>query len=343
MGHGSHPATSPPDLDRDSFRADQLARFWWFICERQTIWQRRVAEGQAPPWTSDPILQTQRFTNVYRELDPGTQYAIQAILERDAPLADTLFNLMLYRLIGRVETHARLGFQRAATFDPDHLRRTLRAIRAEGQPPFTAAYIVSGYRSMGSRDKIENVARIFARLSQSIDDLEQRIRTARSAAAVYEALVAVDGFGPFLAYQVLVDLLYPVAARDGQPLLPFSHDDWAMAGPGARRGITMLLPPGARHDPLQVMRWLQDEQHREFARLGLDFPYLRDAAGAPIPISLANIQNCLCEFHKYVKISDGTGRGRRRFTPRPDEERSWLAAWPGTAHQQTTHRTPRRG
>jgi hypothetical protein len=132
---------------------------------------------------------------------------------------------------------------------------------------------------------------------------------------VYEVLASAHGFGNFLAYQVLVDLLYPLDAFGGKPLLLYSHDDWSAAGPGAQRGIGMLLAPGVKVEHLAVMRWLREHQRAEFARLGLRFPFLTERDGRERELSLANIQNCLCEFHKFIKISEGTGRGRRKFAP----------------------------
>lgn len=300
---------------RDQFQSARLDQFWWFVCERQAIWHRRVVLSLPPPWTADPILQRERFTNVYRELDPGTQYAIRSILERDAPKPDKLFNIMLYRLIGRAETHAALGFQNLATFDAKYLSATLNDLRARGRPPFTAAYMVSAYHSLGSTDKIENVSRLFTALHREFDQFYARVIASRSAAEVHQVLSSVYGFGTFLAYQVLVDLLYPLVCYGNAPLLPYSHDDWAIPGPGARRGIGMLACPGGTTTHLEVMRWLHEYQQAEFARLGLTFLALSDITGAPVDLSLANIQNCLCEFHKYVKISDGVGRGRRKFAP----------------------------
>jgi hypothetical protein len=299
-----------------TFRDNRLDLFWWFVYERQSIWHRRFARKLPPPWTQDLVMQRERFTNVYRELDPGTQYAIQRILEVDAPKADKIFNVMLYRLIGRAETHAEIGFQRLQSFDPTHLERTLKSIRDDkDEPPFTAAYMVSAYVKMGSYEKIENVVRLFAQLHRDFASFHARIESCTRADAVYDVLRSAYGFGNFLAYQVLVDLLYPLRAYVRAPLLPYSHDDWASAGPGARRGIEMLLQEDARVSHLDVMRWLRRHQLSEFGRLGLEFPYLVDGQGKQIEISLANIQNCLCEFHKYVKISEGTGRGRRKFTP----------------------------
>lgn len=311
----THPCETIEAMSTTSecFASDRLDLFWRFVCERQWVWQRRIALGLPAPWTDDPILRRERFTNVYRELDPGTQYVIERILELDAPRPDKVFNVMLYRLVGRSDTHEALGFQLLANFDSLDMERSLKNLRMTGRPPFTAAYMVSAYFSMGSSDKIENIARLFAVLHADFTAFFARVERCPSAADVHATLSSAYGFGNFLAYQVLVDLLYPLRVYGNRPLLPFSVDDWASPGPGARRGIKMLLQPNTTRPFLCVMRWLREHQQAEFARLGLDFPYLEDADGNRIAISLANIQNCLCEFHKYVKIGDGTGRGRRRF------------------------------
>jgi hypothetical protein len=300
------------------FRLDRLALFWWFVSERQKVWHRRFVEKRPPPWSDDRILRDYRFTNVYRELDPGTQYVVGKILEFDAPASDKIFNVMLYRLIGRAETHMFVGFQRLSSFDPSYLEQKLKLIRdVQGKPPFTGAYTVCAYRGMGSRDKVENVSRLMGKLRNGFEGLYRRIAACTSAWSAYKALRTAPGFGTFLAYQVLVDLLYPLQTNSGRPTLPFSPNDWAIPGPGAKRGIGMILDDSARTDDLRVMRWLRDNQDQEFRRLQLSFPYLLTESGSAVKISLANIQNCLCEFHKYVKASSGTGRVRRRFVPKP--------------------------
>jgi hypothetical protein len=303
-------------ISYEHFRYDRLSLFWWFVNERQSIWSKRFVHKLPPPWTEDHTLQTERFTNVYRELDPGTQYVIKEILDIQAPKPDKIFNTMFYRLVGRSETHTAIGFQQLAAFDPDYLEYSLKRIRDTSSTPiFTAAYMVSAYTLMGSKDKVENVVRLFALLHKDFHIFYSRINSCCSAVQVYEVLRSAHGFGNFLAYQVLVDLLYPLPVYNNTPLLPYSHDDWASAGPGAQRGISMLLKEQVKADHLDVMRWLRTNQKVEFNRLGIKFPYLRDHAGKIIEISLANIQNCLCEFHKYVKITEGTGRGRRKFNP----------------------------
>jgi len=313
-------------VSREHFNLEMLEAFWEFVCERQLIWHRRFVERKLPPWTDDPILKTTRFTNVYRELDPGTQYALREILETGFPIQDKIFNLMVYRLIGRVETFSVIGVQHVSSFDSSLLEKTLRFIRdVKEKPPFSGAYIVSTYLRMGSRDKVVNIARLFDELAKNFDEVSDRLLACRSAEEAFNELRSVYGFGTFLAYQVLVDLLYPLKINGGRPILPFSHNDWAIAGPGAQRGVKILLSGQTISKDLQVMRWLHEHQRAEFERLRVSFPYLHDQRGEPIPISLSNIENCLCEFYKYIKIQTGTGRGRRRFVaPEVDELITWL-------------------
>ncbi|MBS3151857.1 hypothetical protein J4230_00445 [Candidatus Woesearchaeota archaeon] len=292
-----------------------LRLFWYFVCERQSVWYKRFCCKLDPPWTKDIILQKERFTNVYRELDPGTIYAINNILEVDAPKQDKIFNTMFYRLVGSSNTHKEVGFQKLSYFNPEHLEAKMKYIRdVEKKSVFTAAYMVSGYSKMGSKDKVENVVRLFTKLRNSFDSIYSDIQGCKNSEEVYNVIRGLYGFGNFLSYQILVDLLYPLRICKGKSLLPYSHDDWASAGPGAKIGIELLLKKGLKFSNLDVMMWLRKNQCEEFLRFGLNFNYLTDDKGDKIELSLANIQNCLCEFHKYIKIRDGTGRGRRKFT-----------------------------
>lgn len=315
---------------RGPFRADRLERFVGFVAERQRAWYRRVVLGEEPPWSADEVLRRRRFTNVYRLLDPGTQYAIQAILDREAPGPDRVFNALVYRLVGRAETHAHVGFQRLEDFDVEAFESALKERRdgngdEDGQPVFTGAYLVAGYSGYGGSDKVENVARLFGDARDRFDGFWAEVRDASGPEDAYAAIRGLPGFGNFLAYQVLVDLLYPLPSHGGESLLPHSPNEWAAAGPGAKRGLERLIGDGggrgeADVSELDAMRWLWRNLGAEFDRLGIDFVWLRDEAGERVEPSLADVQNCCCEFHKYETVRTGEGRTRRRF--RPDGRRS---------------------
>lgn len=302
-----------PDEIRSSLDTELLDLFWQFIAERQKVWYRRVVEGRLAPWTDDDILQEYRFTNVYRELDPGTQYVVQNILEKDASRRDKIFNVMLYRLIGRLETHEYLGFQSLESFDAAEFEDQLKHRRDDlGETVFTGAYMVSGYNQMGSSDKVENVTALFEKLADNPTFFDHML-SADSLADAYDLIRSQPGFGNFLSYQVLVDLLYPVDYYDSDSVLPFSPDDWSSPGPGAQKGLKQLVTEFNGITRLDVMRWLRQNQRQEFDRLGLEFPYLETEDGERLELSLANIQNCLCEFYKYHKILHSNGRARRCF------------------------------
>ncbi len=58
---------------------------------------------------------------------------------------------------------------------------------------------------------------------------------------------------------------------------------------------------------------LRQHQNDEFDRLGLDVPFFETEDGDRLELSIANIQNCLCELYKYHKNPYTNGRGRRCF------------------------------
>lgn len=65
--------------------------YWRFAAERLAMFYRRYGEP-AGPWTSDSILRSYRFTNVYRAADRVSQYLIaevQARQDRFGPLNGT--------------------------------------------------------------------------------------------------------------------------------------------------------------------------------------------------------------------------------------------------------------
>lgn len=302
----------PQPFDRSYFDPIALDLFYCMVTERMRIYWRRE-EGAPPPWTMDPILRTEFITNVYRELDPGTQYVINDILVyEEESFEDKLLNVMMYRLMGsRETTHQHIGFQRVSEWDKSQVEADLKALRDGGGLPFGEAYRTAAYSDMGSKDKVENVVMLFDTIVKNLESNVAQIRNAVALREVFDVLNGIRGFGEFLAYQIMVDLLYPAPE---EPLIPFTQEEWVMAGPGARRGIWRLMKEGMKPSSLlDVMVWLRDHQDEEFARLGLDFQAMKDADGNPVPISLCNIQSCLCEFFKYTRIWDGKSNWVRKY------------------------------
>lgn len=299
-------------ITEGSFDPIALHLFFSAIVERQRVYWRRL-EGKPPPWTNDPILRSEFITNVYRELDPGTTHLIDNIIAfEEESFEDRLLNVIIYRLLGsREEVQTELGFWRCSEWDEAEVLRTLLEMNQSGRQVFGEAYRTASYSDMGSKSKLENVTRLFSLMVPTLPDVASELRNAINLRSCFEILNNVHGLGEFLAYQIMVDLLYPAPV---EPLLPFNQDSWALAGPGARKGIWRLLQPGLKpSNLLEVMQWLRDNQRNMFQKFNLEMPYLLDDDGHEIEISLCNIQSCLCEFQKYARIWDGKVRAVRKY------------------------------
>lgn len=80
-----------------------ISRFFAFARERHAIHLRRRA-GQPWPWTSDPILQRYRFTNVFRELDATTVWFRENVRDPLRASPDVLLATVLFRWFNRITT-----------------------------------------------------------------------------------------------------------------------------------------------------------------------------------------------------------------------------------------------
>src|SRR5215813_4680764 len=94
----------PPGLPKGLEVTRVFNTFWRFAAERQEVFFRRIA-GDQQPWTEDPILLKNKFTNVYRASDRVSQYLIQHVIgdTHDSP-TDLFFKIILFKLFNKIET-----------------------------------------------------------------------------------------------------------------------------------------------------------------------------------------------------------------------------------------------
>lgn len=314
--------------DFKSFDRAARRRLIHYIRERQRVALRR-ASGQRPPWTDDPVLREYHFTNVYREMDPGTAYA-RRIIYADRPANERLFNLMVYRMVGREETHEALGWLHPPPgFDRDHFVDTIHAIQDADGSAYTGSYMVNGYHWMGTRDKAENIARLIEELGgvrphyktgERLPGWEafwNRVNRAGSREEVHAAISGANGWGGFLAYQVMVDMSYPAGEYRPSPrhVVPSfgDNDGWVFLGTGARKGLDLVAGrrvPRAQHQ--DVITALRGEVNDALEAEG--FGWLTpETSGRPLRLTKANLLNCLCEVFKYDRALEGGTRPRMGF------------------------------
>lgn len=274
-----------------------LERFTTFVIERYAIYLRR-RNGQPAPWTKDPILQTYRFCNVYRELDRVTQWISEHWRTPHEEYQDLWFAMVVARLINHPDTLQELSLP--GRWNKAQFVRTLHYRRAQGKKVFGSAYIVS--TNGIARDKAEYLADYV--LDPMWEYREQiRPHEGERLKDFFNRLSMCQGMGSFMAAQVVADIKY---------VPPFLHaKDWwtfAASGPGSRRGMAYLMGLDPR------MHWKEHEWKEALTELSeITRPIFTNAK---LPrIHNQDLQNCLCEFSKYRRTQLGTGRPKQKFIP----------------------------
>jgi hypothetical protein len=299
---------------------DMALTFLDFVEARHQVWEKRQL-GEPQPWTDDPIVATRKFTNVFRVLDYGSQFVLTDLIEEGLDPKDQLMRLFLYRHTGRVEVweflHLMMGrypkigdlvdvldlfkqyrgdaHVRTRNVDPKNPgRKTQTDFK---RSVFTSAYLVFPQSQIPGTDKLESIVDLTKRLFLH-GTVAQEFLAAGTQAERFQVLRQNKGVADFMSMQILTDWGYTTKFRE---------DDFVVAGPGARKGAAHLDPTAKAED---VISWAVKA--------------IRSSPTAPrlegrLP-SYMDVQNCLCEFSKYV-----------RYMSKPSPEKLYAPAHPGLA------------
>jgi len=125
------------------------------------------------------------------------------------------------------------------------------------------------------------------------------IDTCTTLAEAHKRLMTVEGLASFLAGQVVADLKNTI----GHPLN--KAPDWfsfSAPGPGSLRGLEWF--------------WEEKITSRNY-QTAIDKAY--EVVEYELPESILdilchqNFQNCFCEYSKYMKVLNNTGRSKRKY------------------------------
>ena len=307
---------------------DVAIRYLGFVQERHLIWVRRQEEHPQAFWTEDPILATRKFTNVFRILDPGTQFLVQGVL---APHwlteEEALMLIFLYRHTGQIPAwnrlFSRLGWPRVENLG--EVEDLWRKYRGEGNPIFTGAYLVYPQSSEPGTDKMSSIIGLARRLfsPDSPEYIFPDWESAETMEGKFNVLRRNRGVADFMSQQILTDWSYTkFCGRDRE-------NEFVRPGPGAVKGAKFIAP----EEPVQeTLNWA-----RSAVLQTPDCPYLDLSNGRWTryrPPSLMDIQNTLCEFSKYERYyRSGTPAGKAVYSashPGPQDPPLLPEHWKGT-------------
>lgn len=276
------------------------------------IFYRRRA-GQIAPCSDDPILNEYKFCNVYRALDRESQHLIRdvAYAPKVAP-EDRLFQIVLYRFFSRWTTWQSLTkilshAPTLADLASGELAKVLEEVRRKNKTLYTGAFILCATDAFGEGLKHRNHLALWRKMF--VDDrLSTRLLRTRSFKEIYETLETYPLIGPFMAYQIAIDLNY-------SELINFSENDFTQPGPGALRGIRKAFQSLGGLTPPQIVLWMVEHQTEEFAKQGISFPGLFGR-----PLQAIDCQGLFCEFDKYCRVAlpslkSARSRIKQRYKP----------------------------
>lgn len=275
---------------------------WDWMTERHRIYLKRK-DKVPPPWTQDRTMQKYRFCNVFRELDTVTIWLRENWRAPYAGNENLWIAMCLARQINWPPTLAEVGFPEHG-YDAKSVQRSLEARKDRGEKVYTGAYMISApsgaFRGMAKPEYTAEI--VVGALWRARDEFRALFAGDRQPTLqeVHSWLRGFRGWGDFMAYEVVTDLRHTRYLNNALDI-----NTWAVAGPGAIRGLHRLHGRDYRKSMTQDQACEEMRELLEMSRTSLpDF----------IPrLELREIEHSLCETDKWLRVAAGQGRLRSKY------------------------------
>lgn len=283
-----------------------------FVKKREII--RMAKESNvSPPWTTDPILIEFRFCNVRRRHDRVSRWLLTHVLTEEGikKNLDTFIQFSaLCRMINWPPTiklllKKRLYYPGIKKLDWVKIGKTLDE-QQKTEKVWTSAYMIHGDPKGGKNGKGLYVTKC---LQEGFDAHLPEIKAIlkqKKLRPLIPVLSQIKSIGEFLAGQIIADWSYTSLLSDAKDLYK-----WAPLGPGSRRGYNRLLGLKGRKaikawpDEVDFIVKLKQWRKAIIKEMGTRY---RD-------LTLHDVQNCLCEVDKYLRVKNGEGRPKSYYVP----------------------------
>ena len=287
-----------------SLTSNQEQMAYW-ITERDNIRQRKEA-GKPKPWSTNPVMQSVYYCNVNREDDRVTRWirnnwtyptGLDDFGTGDSTVSSYTFAMVVARIFNQPDTLAEL--MQPIDYDSDlslwleNAENVLAERKAAGKLIWNGAYIIStNGKAMPKADYCLYLLEQLAKDKALVDNCI-------TLAEAHKKLMTVEGLASFLAGQVVADL----KNTKGHPLN--TAPDWfsfSAPGPGSLRGLEWFW------EEKITSRNYQKAINKAYEILEYELP------GSILDILChQNLQNAMCEFDKFMRVSNGTGRSKRKY------------------------------
>lgn len=304
---------------------DKLFEFFEFIYDRQMIWYKKCFLKEESPWTTDPILQTFKFCNIYRELDKVSIIIDETICKnQDIDFERKFFNIVAGRVFNLDYVYSKMfGILDPSNFNHKYYEDLLDSKIKKGLGIWNSAYTVTQmkYDKNYRKEKHAQFLLLFQYISENIGFLTRGMRKSQSLREATLKLTRLPLIGEFLAGEIVQDLTY---------CRPFfflnemnDNHDLCTVGPGTVKSITETFSLEKTSDKIfsdlivktakqqiQYFRIIKEQTGKDWEAIAY-----KDANTPPPYLSINNIESAFCEKRKYNNLVTGNGR-KRYYNPK---------------------------
>lgn len=285
-----------------------LSSFLYFVWEREAV---RLAKenGHSSPYTKDEVIAKYRFCNIHRRDDRVTKWIIENLL---VPYhlnddIDLWFVAAIARYVNWPPALERLLYNgvipsEAYQFDYKEFARVQDDASSAGEKTWGGAYMLFPTHKEPGQPKGYLIGRYILNPLTSalvVETMRDLTHNYPSVEKMVTYLSSHYGWSTFMAGQVASDLTYV-----GDMTKAIDLNTWAPIGPGSSLGLSFLT--GSK----ETKKWDQEEFNTELMKS-------RDKIVNQLGIEDLNlhcVQNCFCEWGKYVKLRRG-GKTKALYKP----------------------------
>jgi hypothetical protein len=283
----------------------------YWIVEREAVRIQHDAE-MPKPWSQDWVFQQTYFCNVRREDDRVTKWIRQNWSPEKIGWADYEYAMVLSRFLNYPPTLEKLTHQSGEVITkPDCILAVLEGLAELGEKVWGNAYVVTTHGlPMGKAQYL--CQRVLPAVYDLVGANQWRNAYPTSGPTLaqrYEDYTQLEGMGSFMSAQVIADL----KNTPGHPL--YDADDWATwsaPGPGSLRGLAWFYDRKISFK--EYPNLINGVRDYLATRQGLEpFKLLSHPEKG---FNMQDLQNCLCEYDKYMRVRTDSGRSKRSYPGR---------------------------
>jgi hypothetical protein len=308
----------PPEKPKK--QKDDLKALLYFVHERESIRLLKIEgmplqqsnDGKVTVWTDDPILATYRFCNIRREDDRVSRWLKENVLKQeyiDLNLENFLLFSAFCRWVNWPPTIAAVIdaglFPSRKPLDWKKIGKLVDTLGKNGKA-WTGAYMIRAPGKGLKKGKFVAEVVVGKKLKAMLPKLTAFLTGdggSPSYRGVWQLLQTVDGYGSFMAGQIAGDWTYTSLLRRASDL-----KFWAPMGPGSVRGFNRIT------GNLKLSKKPPEELWTK--KLGeWRAAIVKKMGGNYEDMTALDVQNICCEVDKYLRVKNGEGRPRAKYSP----------------------------